>query len=125
MLYEDIVSCSFKELREKFPQFNSCSNGRKSIALKNIQELNTIGENSDILVYYDIVDSTEPLLITERLDETEIGSESDLQSIIDKFNAESVDYVATLSKVDGKAYFDVNVVKKNIYESVVAGEADD
>lgn len=120
-MYDGILNCNYKELREKYPMPNSFSNGRKAVSLKNAEDIDSFSNKSDILVYYDLVDESTPLMIVERVPDEEFSSVEELEAMVDRLNNEISGYVVRYSVAEDKEFVDITLVKKNIYDALDMG----
>ena len=117
-MYKEIVESSYDELRSKYPKFESISREQKIIAMYNSNNLDTYSNNSDIVVYYDCTEPTKPLLIVERVADDEIESLESLNEFIKRAQADVPGYHVFYNIVEDKEYFDITIVKCNIYDSL-------
>jgi hypothetical protein len=92
------------------------------IAMLNGNTLNTYSNNSDILVYFDIINPDRPLLVVERVDDSEFESVEALKKFIDDVNNEVEEYVASYNIVEDKNYVDITLVRNNVYDAIMRGK---
>ena len=116
-MYSKILKLTYTEAVKAFPQFESVNSIRKVITFKNDSSLSTYSSKSDVIVYYDIVSDSAPLLLIERLKRSDVKLFS-LNKAVKKLNKLLSDHVAVTRVSDDKMYVDIVVVKNNIYKSV-------
>lgn len=116
-MYNEILKLTYTEAIRAFPQFESVNSMRKVITFKNDSSLDTYSSKSDIIVYYDIVSDSTPLLLIERLQKKGVNSFT-LNKAMSKLNKSLHGYVAVTQVSDDKQFVDIVVVKDNIYKSI-------
>lgn len=121
-MYEEIITRTYDELREAYPEAASVFPESKMIAMLNGNTLNTYSNNSDILVYFDIINPDRPLLVVERVDDSEFESVEALKKFIDNVNNEVEEYVASYNIVEDKNYVDITLVRNNVYDAMMRGK---
>ena len=116
-MYEKLLSLTYKECREMFPEYESISNSRKVVALVNNGNLDSYAKNSDIVIYYDIVTDSSPLVLVERLDSIS-HKFVDVKKVLDKESKSIKGYSVTVSKSSDNRFIDVVLTMRNIYEAL-------
>lgn len=123
-MYNEVLSYTYLEAREVYPQFTSMSKERKIVSMKNEGLIDSFTNDSDIIVYYDMIEDSPPLLLIERLCLKESGickgffNRGKLQWKVRKFHKEITDYYISLEKSKLGNYLDIIVVKKNIIDNI-------
>lgn len=117
-MYKNILDSSYTQVRSKFSQFESINSIRKVITFKNDNSLDTFSKLSDIIVYYDVISDSTPLLLVERIKRTDVNIFL-MKIAVKKLNKLLDGYVASIKKSSDKIFVDIVVVKSNIYNSIV------
>lgn len=119
MIYGDIINSSYDELREKFPRFQSLSPEQKVVAMYNGNDIESYSNNSDIIVYYDILNADRPLLVVERVPDSEFESAEQLEEFVKETNELIEDYVVAYAVVEDKEYVDISLTRNRLYENII------
>lgn len=119
MIYGDIINSSYDELREKFPRFQSLSPEQKVVAMYNGNDIESYSNNSDIIVYYDILNADRPLLVVERVPDSEFESAEQLEEFVKETNELIEDYVVAYDVVEDKEYVDISLTRNRLYENII------
>lgn len=119
MIYGDIINSSYDELREKFPRFQSLSPEQKVVAMYNGNDIESYSNNSDIIVYYDILNADRPLLVVERVPDSEFESAEQLEEFVEETNKLIEDYVVAYDVVEDKEYVDISLTRNRLYENII------
>lgn len=119
MIYGDIINSSYDELREKFPRFQSLSPEQKVVAMYNGNDIESYSNNSDIIVHYDILNSDRPILVVERVPDSEFESAEQLEEFINETNKLIKDYVVAYDVVEDKEYVDISLTRNGLYENII------
>ena len=109
-MYEEILSTSYDDAKRRFSDNKDNSNVAKIITLNNKGQIGAYSNDSEVLVFYDVI-SGEPLTLVERLDKVDVIL-SDLNRKIEDFNSNTEDYVASIQ--ESGEYYDVTVVHRNL-----------
>ena len=121
-MYSNILNVKFSEIREKFRKFDSVDVGKRIITLTNLEELDTVSDDSDIIVYYNVMGDTTPVMLVERIMVSSI-KEKQIGEYVETFNRENGEYVASIKKTKlgskpTESYLDILVVRKRVYENL-------
>lgn len=121
-MYSNILNVKFSEIREKFRKFDSVDVGKRIITLTNLEELDTVSDDSDIIVYYNVMGNTTPVMLVERIMVSSI-KEKQIGEYVETFNRENGEYVASIKKTKlgskpTESYLDILVVRKRVYENL-------
>lgn len=114
--YKEILKLSYTEAKTRYPQSEGSSHTQKVIVFKNTPELPTFAEGSDIIIYYDMINET-PLLLVERIPKGKVKRWG-LRKKVKKISMQLDNYVAVVNTSKDKMYYDINVIKTNIYASL-------
>lgn len=114
-----MLSLTYSQAVEEYPA-TGISTARKAITIRNTESVESISNGSDIIVYYDLVSDSTPLLLVERINVTEIDLD-DLHQQARQLDDALEGYVVQVVDCDNPDYYDVVVVKRNIYASVMGG----
>lgn len=114
--YQEILKLTYSEVRARFPHIEGSSHTRKVITMKNTPELPTFVDGSDIVVYYDVINES-PLLLVERIPKDKVKRWG-LKRKVKKISIQLEGYVATVTTSKDKMFYDINVIKTNIYENL-------
>lgn len=121
LMYSKILNVKYSEIRERFVKFDAVDIGKRIITLSNLEYLDTVSNDSDIVVYYNVMGDTTPIMLVERLDASTV-QERKVKVLVGQFNSENGEYVATLRKVKKDkgmgSYLDVTVVRRRVYENL-------
>lgn len=117
MLFNQLVSLTYNEARETYPEFEDLNRVERTIVMHNSAKIDSMSNNSDIIVYYDIVENSKPLLIIERIPQAEYSLKA-LKMKIKQINESISGYKVVLSTKKSKGYYDVLVVAQSIYSSI-------
>lgn len=122
LMYSNILNVKFSEIREKFKKFDSLDVGKRIITLTNMKELDTVSDDSDVIVYYNVMGDTTPVMLIERIKMSSI-KEKQLRKDIETFNKESGEYIANIIRVKKESkqaedYLDILVVRERVYENL-------
>lgn len=119
-MYKNILSSSYTQIRQKYQKFESINSVRKIITFKNDETLDSYSRLSDVVVYYDVISDSTPLLLVERLQRCDVRM-FHLKMVVRKLNKELIGYVASVEQSDDNTFVDIVVVKSNIYNSLSEG----
>jgi len=100
-----------------FPDYESISNSRKVVALVNNGDLDSYAKDSDIVVYYDIVTDSNPLVLVERLDSVSYKF-ADVKKALDNERKVINGYSVTVTKSSDSRFIDIVLTMSNIYEAL-------
>lgn len=117
-MYEDILNCSYVELRDKYSE-KGHTNAQKIITLKNDGSLGTLFKDSEVLVYFDAVDGNQSLLMVERVNVDELDSIDEFENRLTEFNQQSEQFEANYNVSEDESYVDVIVMRKGLLHSSV------
>lgn len=121
LMYSKILNVKYSEIRERFVKFDAVDIGKRIITLSNLEYLDTVSNDSDIVVYYNVMGDTTPIMLVERLDASTV-QERKVKALVGQFNSENGEYVAALRKVKKDkgmgSYLDVTVVRRRVYENL-------
>lgn len=121
LMYSNILNVKFSEIRKKFVKFDSVDAGKRIITLTNLEGLDTVSNDSDIIVYYNVMENTTPVMLVERVSTVTV-QEKQVRAMAELFNQENKEYVASVKRVKKtkKAgdYLDILVVRRRVYENL-------
>lgn len=119
-LFKEIFNLTYSEARERYPEFETKSKTRKAITMKNGVNIDSVSNNSDILVYYDMLQDSAPLLLVERIPKSEAGWWK-MRKVVKYINDDIDGYKASMQKSSDKKYVDLIVIKENIVSAIEEG----
>ena len=117
-MYQDILNMTYNQCRETYPNFKSISRAKKMISMKNDSSIDSYSDDSDIIVMYDMVDDSKPLVLDERLDAKGYRL-SEVRAHIGKVERELEDYCAVVVLSDDKKFIDIVLTLKSIYQALL------
>lgn len=115
MIY-DFLRLSFDETVAKYPETDCLDRTRKALAYTEGNTLDSLSDNSDLLLYYDCVQPTVPLMVVERLSDEEVVSTEVLEHFAEALNRLYSDYVFYYNILEDKEYVDFSAVRRNVYD---------
>lgn len=114
-MYKDVLNLSYSQCREVYPQFVSIDKANKVIAMKNGNDIDSISNESDILVYYDIIVDSKPLMLVERIS-CKDKSVGEVEQIVEKERVFIPNYHFNITVSEDKCFVDVVLMDRNVYE---------
>ncbi len=116
-MYEKILTTIFSDFRKVFPEAG-VNYTTKICTLHNCDRAGIVQVESDIIVFYDCLEDSTPLLVIERIDDEaleDLGDIDGLEALIKDIEKELDGYVIAYNIVENKEYVDVTIVKNNVY----------
>ena len=109
-MYKEILKLYYADAHKKFTDSKSHSSIANVITLNNKEDIDSFSNDSQIIIYYDVI-SGEPLTLIERIDADSVNM-LEAKGKVEVFNRESVNYVAEIS--ESAEFVDIIVVHKNL-----------
>lgn len=109
-MFSEIVNYKYSEVKRKYHNIKSMDNVSKVITMNNCDDIDSYSNQSDILIYFDVV-TEELLTIVERLEKTTVNM-SELHGKVDEFNSQHVNYVASIN--ENEEYVDLTVIHNSL-----------
>lgn len=117
-MYSDLVNTPYSQARVKFPQYVGADSAKRIISLKNTPDIDSYSSESDLVLFYSVIEDSTPLLIVERLQRKLIRLHK-LKKYIKKLQRELEDYNATVQISADRKFIDIVLLKKNVYERLM------
>ena len=108
-----LLSFTYEEMRKEVSDVEAFSTARKSIIIRS-KGIDSFGDDSDIVVCYDLLDDSVPLLLVERINKKDISLRK-LKRRVRRLQSDFEDYIVEVVTTNSPLYYDVLVLKKNIY----------
>lgn len=122
-VYKDILDKSFVEIQEVYSQFVEINSIRRVIVLSNNPNLHSIFDNSDVVVYFDMIDETAlPLLLVERVEAADVDKDALLELVRSINNDESFGYTFDLRVRGDNRYIDIVALRSDIWDRLVGDD---
>lgn len=118
-MYSGLLNVLYSEARDVFKAYIGNDSAKRIITLKNIDSLDTLSNNSDILLYYNVLQNSTPLLLVERMSRKE-ARKVHAKREVRKMKHSLHNYVANYKVSDDKKFVDIIVMKGNVYENLMA-----
>ena len=109
-MFSEIVNYKYSEVKRNYHNIKIMDNVSKVITMNNCDDIDSYSNQSDILIYFDVV-TEELLTIVERLEKTTVNM-SELQGKVDEFNSQHVNYVASIN--ENEEYVDLTVIHNSL-----------
>jgi len=117
-MYSNIINVRFSEVREKFPGFHGLDKAKRIFTLMNVGGLDTFEDNSDVIVFYNVMEDSTPILVIERV-ENKAGQVKKAKDAVMKFNKAVTGYIAEVQPVKKTdPYFDIKVVRRSLHDQI-------
>lgn len=114
-MYSTILETPYSKAREKFTRFDGVDSVRHILTVKSAYvSRDAISEDSDIIIYYSMVNDTTPLVVIERMRKEE-AKRLMIKKVVKSLKKEIKGYMVNIS-TEHNDYVDVVLVKNNIYE---------
>ena len=120
--FKKILSLTYSEARAQYPVAGNVCAARRIITFRNDTNVDSLSSESDVVVYYDVVTESTPLLLVERIKRSEMTFEEVLK-YTRQIQEELDDYVIQAVECSNIDYIDIVIVKKNIVENILRGES--
>lgn len=115
--YQELVQLNFTDASRRFQKIESISQTRRVIATKSTEELPTYMVGSDLVLYYDVLSDSEPLLVVERIPR-KTASVWKIKRLTKRWDKHIPNYVITVNKSQDGLFTDICLVKSNIYTNL-------
>lgn len=115
--YQELVQLNFTDASRRFQKIESISQTRRVIATKSTEELPTYMVGSDLVLYYDVLSDSEPLLVVERIPR-KTASVWKIKRSTKRWDKHIPNYVITVNKSQDGLFTDICLVKSNIYTNL-------
>lgn len=112
-VYNRLLKTTFMEMTTEYDGVTSVNFSRRVVNVNGLEENDTLGTKSEVIIFYDLLGDASPLLLIERISTDDVP-----YRVAKKFvkNFRDVkDYRAVIYKVSNSEY-DVIVVKDSIVE---------
>ncbi len=117
-MYSNIINVKFSEVREKFPGFQGIDKVKRIFTLANVEGLDTFADSSDVIVFYNVMEDSTPILVIERV-ENKAGQARKAKAAAVEFNEAGTGYIAEVQWPKKTApYFDIKVVRRPLHEQI-------
>lgn len=120
-MYSNILNVKYSEIRKQFKKFDTVDIEKRVLTLTNLPYLDTVSEDSDVIVYYNVMGNTTPIMLVERIPYTK-GLEREARRRLREFSEKNSEYVAKVRLGEKRSkWFDIIVVRGTVYESLGEG----
>lgn len=117
MFFNKLLKEKFSDVAEEYEGVVDVHTAQKIVVIKGKGTNDTISDSSDVLVYYDVVGDSRPLIVIERISGAEI-TRCKVKRAVRRLNRELRGrYTVTLKRA-GNNYYDVILVKTSIADAL-------
>ena len=119
-MYDKILGTKFSEARVKLGCFDSVDKVKRVFTLSNTGDFDTCFPDSDVIVIFNVMGDTTPIIVVERVRYSE-SALKEAYAALERFNND--DYYAEVEDYAGlRDFVDIVLIRRRLYDCLQAGD---